>query len=113
MSVDWLKKWYKDSLANSSAGSPEIDNWTKIEAKMNDVSAYWYTSNMEENDSSPSKDVWSKLNVHLEQINKVKRARRLTFFRALSIVTVLLFFPFILADLVLISPSITRQLHLK
>lgn len=99
MSGDWLKNWYRENYTQSSVPKPKAENWSKIDSKMKDWNAYWYTSNAEELRSKPKASTWDKIEADLNLISVKRQTIRLFWLRTSAATLCFFLLPFVVRDI--------------
>lgn len=99
MSEDWLNKWYSKNFTDAPAPKPKADNWSEIDAKMNNWKAFWYTSNAEELNLDPKASTWDKIASDLNAISANRASVRLFWLRTSAATVGFFLLPFLLRDI--------------
>lgn len=98
MSEEWYIKWFKHRASKAPVERPSPESWFKIDSKIGDWLAFWYTSNKNESGPLPSDSVWNALNAQLEIQSVQKRTKRMYWVRSVAATLLLLVVPTLIHD---------------
>lgn len=99
MSENWLEKWYKDNYASASAEKPRASIWSRIEAGLRAMGVNWQDPGLEPVIEHPKASVWEALSAFVDNEILLRRQIRIRRIRTAFSSVLLIFVPFLLADL--------------